>query len=77
MGYSPVLVNVASFRNLVAFGFLYGAPQWVALRGYMGVFSIFAGVIVLITLPLPLFLIYGKRLRLSSRYVYKVASTSL
>lgn len=70
-------MNVASFRNVVGFGFTYGTPEWVAKLGYMRTFSIFAGVIALVALPLPLFFRYGKRLRISKRFTVKKASTSL
>lgn len=58
-----MLVNVSGFRNIVGFAFTYGMPDWVAERGYMGSFSIFTGSIALVALPLPLFYLYGKRLR--------------
>jgi len=57
---------VAAFRNIVGFAITYGAPEWVAKKGYMGTFSIFAAVIVVAAVPLPFFILYGKRLRNSS-----------
>ena len=68
------MVNVSSFRNIVGFGFTYGMPDWVADRGYMGAFGIFAGVIALVSIPLPLFILYGKRIRQSTRFVAKEAN---
>lgn len=62
---SPVLVNVSGFRNIVGFAFTYGIPDWVAQRGYMGAFGIFAGAIAVVAIPLPFFYKYGKRLRRS------------
>jgi hypothetical protein len=64
-----VLVNVASFRNIVAFGLTYGIPNWVVVRGYMATFGIFAGVTAFLTLFAPLFYVYGKRMRKATRFV--------
>ncbi|KAL1900668.1 hypothetical protein Sste5346_002393 [Sporothrix stenoceras] len=73
----PVLVNVASFRNIIGFAFTYGIPDWVAARGYMVTFSIFAAVIAFLSLFLPVFFIYGKRLRKSTSFVNAVVGYSL
>ncbi|CAK7215967.1 hypothetical protein SBRCBS47491_002671 [Sporothrix bragantina] len=73
----PVLVNVASFRNIIAFGFTYGIPIWVAKDGYMTIFSIFAGLIAFLSLFLPVFFIFGKRLRKSTGFVNSSIGYSL
>ena len=54
-------------------------PDWVAARGYMGTFGIFAGVLTFLALFLPLFFIYGKRLRKARmfRRVAESVSTSM
>lgn len=65
--YLPVnmdaLLLVNGLKNLVAFGFFYGVPQWVGAMGYINAFGIQAGVFVgFMALAIPL-IIYGKRIR--------------
>ncbi|KAK4033939.1 MFS general substrate transporter [Parachaetomium inaequale] len=75
----PVLVNIASFRNIIGFGFIYGMPGCVATRGYMGTFGTLAGVVAFLALFLPLFFKYGKTLREARmfRRVAESVSTSM
>ncbi|KAF4626547.1 hypothetical protein G7Y89_g11612 [Cudoniella acicularis] len=72
----PVLVNVSSFRNIIGFGVVYGVTDWVAIRSYMATFGILAGVIVTLSLPLPLFFIYGRKWRESSKFATKILTHS-
>ncbi|KAH8691287.1 major facilitator superfamily domain-containing protein [Talaromyces proteolyticus] len=59
----PVLVNVSSFRNIIGFAFTYGIPDWVAGIGYLKTYGIFAAIIALMMVPLPMFFLYGKSFR--------------
>ena len=68
---------MASFRNIVGFAFLYGVSDWIAERGYMVAFAIFAGVIAFLALFLPFFMIYGKRMRKATSGITKSFSHSL
>lgn len=75
--HSPVLVNVAGFRNVIGFAFTYGATDWVQARGYMGCFGIYAGCIGLVCLPMPFIWIYGKKLRRRSGALTRKTTHSL
>ncbi|KAE9378580.1 MFS general substrate transporter [Stipitochalara longipes BDJ] len=61
----PVLVNVASFRNVLGFAFSFGVTDWIEARGYLGCFGIYAGCLALLSLGIPFLLIFGKRIRRS------------
>jgi hypothetical protein len=64
--YRPVLVNVASFRNIIGFAFSFGVTDWIEARGYLGCFGIYAGVIAFLSLGIPFLMIFGKRIRKST-----------
>lgn len=65
--YLPVnmdaLLLVNGLKNLVAFGFFYGVPEWVGAMGYINAFGMQAGIFVgFMALGMPLML-YGETLR--------------
>jgi hypothetical protein len=57
------LVNVSSFRCIIGFAMSFRATTWIEERGFLGSFAIYAGVLGALTLLLPLFYLYGKKLR--------------
>ncbi|KAI9699573.1 MAG: hypothetical protein M1820_007071 [Bogoriella megaspora] len=59
----PVLVNVSSFRCIIGFAFAFKVSDWVQDRGYFGCFAIYAGVLALLALGLPIVYLTGKRIR--------------
>ncbi|RDL33935.1 uncharacterized protein BP5553_08303 [Venustampulla echinocandica] len=74
---SPVLVNVAGFRNVIGFAFTYGVTDWVQARGYMGCFGIYAGCIALLCVPMPFVWKFGKRLRRRAGMLTRKTSHSM
>jgi hypothetical protein len=58
------LVNVSSFRCIIGFAFSFRATTWVEERGFMGSFAIYASILAVLSLFLPVFYIYGKRIRM-------------
>ncbi|OBT64191.1 hypothetical protein VE03_06877 [Pseudogymnoascus sp. 23342-1-I1] len=73
----PVLVNVASFRNIIGFAFTFGVADWVQVRGYMGCFGIFAGCIAVLAIPLPFMWKYGKAMRKKTGVLTKITTHSI
>lgn len=67
----PSLVNVSSFRNIIAFAITFKTIDWLDKHGYLTIFAIYAGVTMILGLTvIPLLLIYGKRSRQHcARYV--------
>lgn len=61
--YRPVLVNVSSLRIIIAFFLASRATVWVAEMGMLKTFSIYAEVMILLSLGIPLFYFFGKRMR--------------
>lgn len=59
----PVLVNVSSFRCIVGFAMSFKATDWIRDRGYFGSFAIYAAIISVLALGMPIVYMYGKRLR--------------
>ncbi|KAI9662568.1 MAG: hypothetical protein M1821_008735 [Bathelium mastoideum] len=59
----PVLVNVSSFRCIIGFAFAFKVSDWVQDRGYFGCFGIYAGVLAILALGLPVVYLTGKRIR--------------
>lgn len=62
--HSPVLVNVASWRNIIGFALSFRTTTWVQSIGFIDFFGILAGVLGFLILFLPVFYIFGKRIRL-------------
>ncbi|PVH73875.1 hypothetical protein DL98DRAFT_659182 [Cadophora sp. DSE1049] len=65
--YYPVaaeaLLVVNGLKNVVAFGFTYGAVPWVVARGYQEVFGIMTGIfLAILALAVPM-TIFGARIR--------------
>ena len=58
-----MLVNVSSIRLIVGFALSFNATTWIQDIGFLPSFSIYAGVLAVASLGLPLVYIYGKRLR--------------
>jgi len=59
----PVLVNVSSFRSIIGFAMSFNATTWIEQRGFLGSFSIYATVLGVLSLFLPVMYLYGKRIR--------------
>jgi hypothetical protein len=60
---SPVLVNLSSFRCILGFVMAFRATTWVEDRGFLGSFSIYAGILAVLVLFIPLLFVFGKRIR--------------
>ncbi|KAG6001020.1 hypothetical protein E4U21_004778 [Claviceps maximensis] len=65
----PSLVNIASFRCLIAFVLSFRVSEWVADLGYLKTFLIYAGVLSSFILFIPIIYVWGAgwRKRLSAR----------
>jgi hypothetical protein len=59
----PILVNVSSFRCIIGFAMSFKATTWIEELGFLASFSIYAGVLAFFVCMLPIFYIYGKRIR--------------
>lgn len=59
----PSLVNIASFRCLIAFVLSFKVSEWVAELGYLKTFTIYAGVLGAFILLIPVVYIYGESWR--------------
>lgn len=59
----PVLVNVASARNIIGFGFSFKVTDWIGQLGFLKMFGVYAGVIALLSLGLIPMYIYGRQTR--------------
>jgi len=55
----PSLVNIASFRCLLAFVLSFKVSEWVADLGYLNSFSIYTGIMGFFTLLIPVVYYYG------------------
>lgn len=55
----PALVNIASFRCLIAFVLVFKVSDWVADLGYFDSFIIYTGIIGFFALLIPVVYIYG------------------
>jgi hypothetical protein len=55
----PSLVNIASFRCLVAFLLTFRISEWVADMGYLKTFGIYAGVMGGFILFIPIIYVFG------------------
>ncbi|KAK2001446.1 major facilitator superfamily transporter [Colletotrichum falcatum] len=59
----PVLVNVSSMRIVIAFFVASKATVWIAERGAIATFALYAEALIVLSLGLPVFYFWGKRLR--------------
>lgn len=59
----PVLVNVSSLRLIIAFFLASKATEWVVEKGLLGTMAIYAEVMVVVSLGIPILYMTGKRLR--------------
>ncbi|KAK2017442.1 major facilitator superfamily transporter [Colletotrichum eremochloae] len=59
----PVLVNVSSLRIVIAFFIASKATVWIAEKGPAATFALYAEAIIVLSLGLPVFYFWGKKLR--------------
>ncbi|KAB5566134.1 major facilitator superfamily transporter [Coniochaeta sp. 2T2.1] len=59
----PVLVNVSSLRIIIAFFLSSEATTWVTQKGFLNTFAIYAEVMIVVSLGIPLLYFFGKRIR--------------
>ncbi|OLN94171.1 putative MFS-type transporter C1271.10c-like protein 9 [Colletotrichum chlorophyti] len=59
----PVLVNVSSLRIIIAFFVASKATIWIAEKGALGTFALYAEAIIVLSLGLPALYFWGKRIR--------------
>lgn len=59
----PVLVNVSSLRIIISFFLASRATTWVAEKGMLNTFAIYAEAMVVLSLGIPLFYFLGKKMR--------------
>lgn len=55
----PALVNIASFRCLIAFVLSFKVSEWIATMGYFNSMMVYTGVTAAFALLLPLVYVYG------------------
>jgi hypothetical protein len=55
----PILVNVATFRWLMAFFLIMWASDWIVDWGYLKTFSVYLGIIAFSGLMMPLVYVFG------------------
>ncbi|KXX80830.1 hypothetical protein MMYC01_201868 [Madurella mycetomatis] len=59
----PVLVNVSSLRIIIAFFLSSKSTVWVAERGFLNTFVIYAEVMIVASIGVPILYLFGKRIR--------------
>lgn len=59
----PSLVNIASFRCIIAFALSFRVSEWVADLGYLKTFTIYASILGAFTLFIPIIYIWGEKWR--------------
>lgn len=59
----PSLVNIASFRCLIAFVLSFRVSEWVADFGYLKTFTIYASILGAFTLFIPIIYVWGDKWR--------------
>lgn len=55
---------MSSFRCIIGFAMSFKATTWIENLGFLVSFSIYAAVLGFFALMLPIFYIYGKRIRM-------------
>jgi hypothetical protein len=74
----PVLVNVSSLRIIIAFFLSSKSTSWIAERGFLNTFVIYAEVMIVVSLGVPLLYFFGRKLRQwTAGRVQRVASDVL
>lgn len=58
-----MLVNVSSLRLIISFFLASQATVWVAERGLLAVFAMYAEIMLVLSLGIPALFFFGKRLR--------------
>ena len=58
-----MLVNVSSLRLIISFFLASQATVWVAERGLLAVFAMYAEIMLVLSLGIPGLFFFGKRLR--------------
>ena len=59
----PVLVNVSSLRIIIAYFVGSQSTVWISTKGFLNVFAVYAEVMIVASLGIPLFYFFGKRIR--------------
>lgn len=59
----PVLVNVSSLRIIISYFFTSKSTAWIAEKGFMNTFVIYAEVMIVTSLGVPLLYFFGRKLR--------------
>ena len=59
----PVLVNVSSLRIIIAFFVSSKSTAWIAERGFLNTFVIYAEIIIVVSLGVPALYFFGRKLR--------------
>jgi len=59
----PVLVNVSSLRLVIAFFLASKTTEWVAEKGLLETMAIYAEVMTVVSLGIPLLYFWGKKVR--------------
>ncbi|KAF1812742.1 MFS general substrate transporter [Eremomyces bilateralis CBS 781.70] len=59
----PVLINVSAFRSIVGFALSFKVSSWVEERGYMFIWIIYAIMLGVVSMGLPIMYVYGKDIR--------------
>lgn len=59
----PALVNIASFRLLIAFGLAFKVSSFIIDYGYIGSNMIYLGIIAFFAATLPIIFFYGPAMR--------------
>jgi hypothetical protein len=60
----PVLVNVSSLRIIITFFLSSQAIPWIAMKGFLNTFAIYAESIIVISVGIPILYFFGRRIRL-------------
>ncbi|KAK3303116.1 major facilitator superfamily domain-containing protein, partial [Chaetomium strumarium] len=59
----PVLVNVSSLRIIIGFFVSSKSTSWIAQRGFLNTFVVYAEVMIVASLGVPLLYFFGRKLR--------------
>jgi len=55
----PALINIGSFRSIIAFLLTFDVSEWIAGMGYLKTFGIYAGVMGAFILFIPIIFVFG------------------
>ncbi|KAG4420730.1 hypothetical protein IFR04_006116 [Cadophora malorum] len=56
----PALVNIGSFRSIIAFLIVFDVPEWIASMGYLRTFGIYMGLLGGFILFIPIIFMFGE-----------------